>query len=91
MRFITSEVLDEVEKKLKNKEKAEEYYNQIANHFYAYELVGGEDTPEEKFKKKLIADGEEEYFNELLRLKIINKRDLGKNKWDKDIVALVSY
>lgn len=91
MRFIMPEILDKVEKKLKNKDKADEYYSQIANYFDAHELIGGEDSPAEKFKKRLIADGEEGFFNELVRLKIIKEEELGKNEWDSDIVRLVSF
>ena len=91
MRFIMPEILDKAEKKLKNKDKAYEYYSQIENYFGEYELIGGEDSPAEKFKKRLIADGEEEYFNELLNLGIITPEELGKNEWDSDVVKLVSF
>lgn len=89
MRFIMPEILDKAEKKLKNKEKADEYYSQIANYFDAHELIGGEDSPAEKFKKCLIADGEEEYFNELLNLGIITQEELGKNEGPSDIVTRI--
>lgn len=88
-RYMAIENLEEAEKKLKNKNKAGEYSDKLLNHYDEHRLVGGEDSPAEKFKKRLIEDGEEEFFNELLRLGIIKEEELGKNK--EGIIQLVSF
>ena len=90
-RYMAIENLEEAEKKLKNKSKVGEYSDKLLNNYDEHRLVGGEDSPAENFKKRLIADGEEEYFNELLNLGIITQGELGKNEWDSDIVQLVSF
>ena len=70
-------ILEAAEAKLKNKENGSIYEGMFLSALEEDFYIEGEPKPLEKFRQRVISDGEEEFFKELLKKGIILEEDLG--------------
>ncbi|WP_319201926.1 hypothetical protein [uncultured Ilyobacter sp.] len=70
-------ILEEAEAKLKNKENGPIYEGMFLSALEEDIYIEGEPRPLEKFRQRVINDGEENFFKELLKKGVILEEDLG--------------
>jgi|GEM_PF-6138762 len=70
-------ILEAAEEKLRNKENGPIYEGMFLSALEEDIYIEGEPRPLEKFRQRIISDGEEAFFKELLKKGVILEKDLG--------------